>query len=197
MSVDSTGSVKVLRDFSSDAAGSGITIGTDGTRYATITVSTVNSKTATCLVSVNSIPVDGIAISATSLHALHKGSWKTLSAVVTPTNAANPAVTWSSSAPTIVSVDANGKVTADKNAVIPSDIGYVDVVITAQTSNPDVYATCTVRVLSAVFITSLTLNKSELALNVGDEETLVVTARPRTRRIRPSTGLAATPMSQV
>ncbi len=174
VSVDSTGSVKVLRDFSSDAAGSGITIGTDGTRYATITVSTVNSKTATCLVAVNAIPVDGIAISATSL-TLYKGSWKTLSAVVTPTNAADPSVTWSSSDPAIVKVDADGKVTA---VSIPTGADYGEAVITAQSSNSTIYATCTVKVLASVLTTSLTLNKSTLALNVGDEETLVVTGSP-------------------
>lgn len=177
VSVDSTGSVKVLRDFSTDAADGTAIKAVSGVNYVTITVTTVNGKTATCLVSVNTILVDGIAISDTSI-TLNKGSWKKLSAVTTPTNAANPAVTWSSSNTGIATVDATGKVTANPTAVIPSDVGYVEAIITAQTSTASVYATCTVKVVAAVLITSLTLNKSELALNVGDEETLTVTGTP-------------------
>ena len=104
VSVDSTGSVKVLRDYSNDVGGgtSGITV-SGFNRYVTITATatngdtdTTNDKVATCQVAVNTIAVEGIAISDTSL-TLNKGSWKQLSAVITPTNAANPAVTWSSS----------------------------------------------------------------------------------------------------
>ena len=74
-------------------------------------------------------------------------------------------------------VDSTGKVTAKG---IPTGTGkdYGEAVITAQTSNASVYATCTVKVVSAILITSLTLNKSELALNVGEEETLQVTGAP-------------------
>ncbi|NLI54529.1 MAG: SH3 domain-containing protein [Clostridiales bacterium] len=161
VSVDSTGTVKVLRNFS-------------GSVVVTATSNSDNTVTATCSVSVNSIEVDGIAISATSL-TLYKGSWRTLTAVITPTNAADPAVTWSSSNTAVATVDANGKVTA---VGIPAGEDYGEAVITALSSNSSVYATCTVKVLSAVLITSLTLNKSELALNVGDEETLVVTGTP-------------------
>ena len=180
VSVDSTGSVKVLRDYSADAAGSGITV-SGTTRYVTITATATNGdtdatndKTATCLVAVNTIAVDGIAISDTSM-TLNKGSWKQLSAVITPTNAANPAVTWSSSNTAVATVDSTGKVTA---VGIPSGADYGEAIITAQTSNASVYATCSVKVISAILITSLTLNKSELALNVGDEETLTVTGTP-------------------
>ena len=180
VSVDSTGSVKVLRDYSAEAAGSGITV-SGTTRYVTITATATNGDTiiandvtATCLVAVNTIPVDGIAISDTSL-TLNKGSWKQLSAVITPTNAANPAVTWSSSDDTIATVDSTGKVTAKG---IPTGKDYGEAIITAQTSNAGVYATCSIKVVSAILITGLTLNKSELALNVGEEETLTVTGAP-------------------
>lgn len=179
VSVDSTGTVKVLRDYSNDAIAGGITLGTDGvTRYVTITASTINAITAKCLVSVNSIAVDGIAISDTSA-TLYKGSWKQLSAVITPTGAADPAVTWSSSVPEIATVDATGKVTAVATSYTGTDgIEHTETIITAQSSNASVFATCTIKVLSSVLITGLTLNKSELALNVGDEETLTVTGTP-------------------
>lgn len=163
VSVDSTGTVKVLRNF--DTA-------------VTITATTVSvpAITASCSVTVNTVAVDGISLSDTSI-TLYKGSWKTISAVVTPSGAADPAVTWTSSAPSVATVDSTGKITA---VGVPTDKEYGEATITAQTSNSSVKATITVKVLPAVLITSLTLNKSDLALNVGDEETLTVTGTPST-----------------
>ena len=162
VSVDATGTVKVLRNFS-------------GTVKVTATSDANNTAKQECLVSVNSIKVDGIALSDTNV-TIFKGSWKQLTAVVTPTGAADPAVTWISSNPAVATVDSTGKVTAV--GTVPAGQTYVETTITAQTSNASVFATCTVRVQSSVLITSLTLNKSELALNVGEEETLTVTGAP-------------------
>ncbi|GEM_PF-2258978 len=161
VSVDSTGTVKVLRNFS-------------GSVVITATSNDNAAATQDCSVSVNSIAVDGIAISDTSA-TIYKGSWKQLSAVITPTGAADPAVTWSSSNLAVATVDATGKVTA---VGVPAGADYGEAIITAQSSNSSVFATCTIKVLSSVLITSLTLNKSEVALNVGDEETLTVTGTP-------------------
>ncbi len=167
VTVDSTGTIKVLRNFSGSVV---ITAkATNGDSDA------ANDKQAQCSVSVNSIAVDGIALSDTSA-TIYKGSWKQLSAVVTPSGAADPAITWSSADTTVATVDSTGKVTAV--GTVPAGSTYLETTITAQTSNSAVFATCTVRVLSSVLITSLTLNKSELALNVGDEETLTVTGTP-------------------
>ena len=163
VSVDSTGTVKVLRAFPSSTP-------------VTITATTVSlpAVTQTCTVTVNTVAVDGISLSDTSI-TLYKGSYKTVAAVVTPAGAADPAVTWSSSDTNIATVDATGKITA-KGLLSGKDYG--DCVITAQTSNSTVKATVAVHVLTAIPITSLTLNKSDLALNVGDEETLTVTGTP-------------------
>ena len=163
VSVDSTGTIKVLRKF-------------DGDVTITAKSNSTPAVTASCAVSVNTVDVDGISISETAI-TLYKGSWKTLTAVVTPTGAADPAVTWSSSNTDVATVDSNGKITA---VGIPTGKTYGEATITAQTSNSTVSATCTVKVLPAVLITSLTLNKSELSLNVGDEETLTVTGTPTT-----------------
>ena len=161
VSVDSTGTIKVLRNFSVPV---------------TITATTVSlpAVTATCTVTVNSVKVDGISISDTAI-TLYKGSWKKLTAVITPSGAADPAVTWSSSDPAIAKVDNDGTVTA---VSVPTGKTYGEATITAQSSNPTVKATCTIKVLPAVLVTSLTLNKSDLAMNVGNEETLTVTGTP-------------------
>ena len=164
VSVDATGTVKVLRNFSGSVI---------------VTAKSNNNAAATqdCSISVNSINVDGIALSDTSL-TLYKGSFKQLTAVVTPAGAADSSVSWTSSNSDIVKVDpTTGKITAVGTVVI-SGVTYDTATITAQTSNASVFATCTVKVLPSVLITSLTLNKSELALNVGDEDTLTVSGSP-------------------
>ena len=166
VTVDSTGTVKVLRDFTTPVTITATANGVDPLSLVPVT--------ATCTVSVNRINVDGIALSDTSA-TLYKGSFKKLTAVITPTGAADPAITWSSSNTAVATVDSTGKVTA---VGIPAGADYGEAVITALTSNSSVFATCTIKVLSSVLITSLTLNKSELALNVGDEETLSVTGAP-------------------
>ncbi|MDP3446973.1 MAG: Ig-like domain-containing protein, partial [Eubacteriales bacterium] len=161
VSVDSTGTVKVLRNFT-------------GTVTVTATSNDTPTATQNCLISVNTILVDGISISDTSA-TIYKGSWKQLSAVITPSGAADPAITWTSSNTAVATVDSTGKVTA---VSVPAGATYGEAIITAQSSNPSVFSTCTIRVLQSVLITSLTLNKSDLALNVGDEETLTVTGTP-------------------
>lgn len=70
-------------------------------------------------------------------------------------------VTWTSSAPTVATVDANGTVVA---------IGFGTATITASTE--DKSATCTV----TVFLAALELDESELSLDVGDTEDLTVTS---------------------
>ena len=172
VSVDATGTVKVLRNFSGAVV---ITAKATNGDNLTTDLLGANDKTATCSVSVNSIAVDGISISDTSA-TLYKGSWKKLSATVTPTGAADPSITWSSSDPTIATVDSTGKVTAVN--VLPATATSATATITAQSSTPSIKATCTITVLPAVLITSLTLNKSDVALNVGDEETLTITGTP-------------------
>jgi len=69
------------------------------------------AATQTCSVTVNTLAVDGISLSDTSA-TLYKGSWKQLSAVITPSGAADPAITWTSSNEAIAKVDSTGKVTA-------------------------------------------------------------------------------------
>ena len=165
VSVDSTGSIKVLRSF-------------PDTTPVTITATTVSlpAVSATCTVTVNSVAVDGISISDTTA-TLYKGSWKKLTTVITPSGAADPAVTWSSNNTAVATVDDTGKIIA---VGVPTGKEFGEAVITAQSSNVSVKATCTVKVLPAVLITSLTLNKSEVAMNVGDEEPLTVTGTPTT-----------------
>ena len=97
---------------------------------AVITVTTVDgAKSAKITVNVN-VPVSGVTISQKEI-TLSDGTQKTLSATVLPQAAGNKRLTWSTSASDIVSVDANGVLTAKKAGkatitVKTVDGGYTD-----------------------------------------------------------------------
>lgn len=85
------------------------------------------------------IPVASITLDATS-KTLAKGGTYQLVATVLPANATNKTVTWSSSAPTVVSVSSSGLITALKTGTAT---------ITAKTNNNKT-ATCVVTVTAIV-----------------------------------------------
>lgn len=139
----------------------------------TITVATVDgNKTATCNVTVNSVPVTGVTLNKTSL-TIEEGQTSTLVATVAPTNATNKNVTWSSSDSTVASVSSSGVVTAVKKGTAT---------ITVTTVDGDKTATCDVTVneksVTPIAVTGVSLNKTSLSLKEGDSETLIETVSP-------------------
>ena len=127
---------------------------------------TAGGKFASCVVTVRKkpVPVTSVTLNKTSL-ALTKGESKTLTATVTPADATNKTVSWTSSDPSIASVDSKGKVTGTGNG---------SATITAKTEDKE--ATCTVTV--TVPIESISLNKTELTLDKGQSETLIAIVKP-------------------
>ena len=82
-----------------------------GNGTATITVTTKElSKTATCAITVAQW-VTGITLNKTSL-VMAEGKSETLTATITPTNANDKSLTWTSSNTSVATVDQTGKVTA-------------------------------------------------------------------------------------
>ena len=123
-------------------------------------------KSASCVVTVSkkTIPVSSVSLNKTSLD-LTKGESKTLVATVTPADATNKTISWTSSNPSVASVDSKGKVTGTGNG---------SATITAKADDKE--ATCAVTV--TVLIESLSLNKTELTLNKGQSETLIAIIKP-------------------
>ncbi len=80
---------------------------------ATISAKSDNGKIATSVIVVetSAIAVTGIKLNKTT-SSLKKGETETLVATITPSNATNKGITWSSNNTSIVKVDSNGKVTA-------------------------------------------------------------------------------------
>ncbi len=100
---------------------------------ATITVKTADGgKTATCSVTVTAkvVAVAGVSLDKTSLE-LTEGEEVTLKATVTPDNASNKNVTWTSSNPEVATVE-NGKVTAVKAGTTTITVTTVDGAKTAK-----------------------------------------------------------------
>ena len=133
---------------------------------ATITVKTINGKEASCTVTVTQKPeekpqtvnTNGISLSAGS-KTLDVGDDFTLTATVSPSNATNKSVTWTSSNNSVASVS-NGKVTA---------IGAGTATITAKASGGQT-ATCTVTVNKKVEgFTWQQITQSNCPLNISNE----------------------------
>ncbi len=123
----------------------------------------VGDKIASCTVTVR-VPVESVNLNRTDI-TLDEGESITLKATVTPKDADDQAVTWSSSDGSIVSVDQEGTVQAIKqgSAIIQAKAG-------------DKQATCSVTVAKRV--TSVTLDKTSLTLHVGETSTLTATVQP-------------------
>ncbi len=102
-----------------------------------ITVTTASGKcTASCNVTVKEIPATGVTLSATTA-SVYIGEFVNLTASVTPANASDKTVTWTSSNSEIAVVDETGKVTG-------VELGKAT--ITATTKN-GISASCEVTVL--------------------------------------------------
>ena len=120
-------------------------------------------KTATCSVKVT-VPVQNITLDKTAL-TLAKGEKATLTATVSPADATDKTVTWSSTDPSVAQVDQNGVVSAIKggSAVIKAQAGGKSAVC-------GVTVTCPVE--------SVSLDKTSLTLEVGQTFTLTATVYP-------------------
>jgi len=132
---------------------------------ATITATSNNNIKASCTVTVTA-SVTGVSLNKTSI-TLTAGGSEILTATVTPSNATNKGVTWSSSNTSVATVDNNGKVTAKAGGTAT---------ITVKTNDGNKTATCKVTVNVAV--TGVSLNKTSLTLTVGGSETLTKTVTP-------------------
>ena len=136
-----------------------------GCGSAVITV-TVGTLTATCTVNVTELinEVTSITLNSYSLN-LNKGETDYLEATVLPEDASDRSVVWSSSDPAVVSVNQDGKVTAEKG-------GYALI----RASAGSITAECEVYVFSPV--TAITIGAKELTLAKGTSITLNATIVP-------------------
>ncbi|MBR6846282.1 MAG: Ig domain-containing protein [Bacteroidaceae bacterium] len=126
---------------------------TDETKHA------MSDVTFKMTVPAANIPVTGITLNKTTASLTSRGQTLQLTATVTPDNATDKSVIWSSSNPSVATVDANGLVTA---------VSSGRTTITATTADgSNKTATCAVTVNISVPVTGITLNKTTASLTHG------------------------------
>ena len=144
---------------------------------ATITVKTDDGgKTATCNVTVTyngdpggEISVSQVTISPTTAN-MTVGDTKQFSVKIDPANATNQDVSWSSSEPSVASVDSKGMVTAKAE-------GKATITVTAKDGGVSSKATVTVS-NKVVPVTGVTVSPTSLTMEIGDSKSLTVTVNP-------------------
>lgn len=135
-----------------------------GTHGQSLRVEAIRIRVVPSTVHIESVSLnkttDNLTVGATSM----------LSAALTPSNAANKAVTWTSSKPSVVAVDSTGKVAA---------LSAGSAVITVKTSDSNKTSNCVITVGDlVVHPLSISLNKSTDTLTVGGTDTLSVAVNP-------------------
>ena len=126
------------------------------TGTTTITVTTDDGGfTSSCKVNVTN-PVRGVALNDTTM-TIYNGTSKQLFATVTPLDADNPSLIWSSSDDTIATVDENGVVTAGHSTG--------SAVITVRTVDGGYTANCTVK--TGKKVTDVYISDSQVLLVPG------------------------------
>ena len=115
-----------------------------------------------------SVSVTGVTLDQTTL-TLEKGEDAQLTATVTPADADNKNVTWTSSNTAVAAVDNTGKVTA---------VGKGTAVITVTTEDGNFTATCAVTVEEHIAVTGVTIDQTTLTLEKGADAQLTATVEP-------------------
>ena len=143
-----------------------------GIGTATITAAAVDGSgvKAECIVSVSGVPVKSIVLSRTSA-SLKATETVTLTATVTPANASDKSVLWSSKNNEIATVDDNGVITAQS-------IGET-VISATSVSNPEVTADCHITVVPTP-VTEINLNQTSVYIQVGATFQFEATILPET-----------------
>lgn len=138
----------------------------DGTAY--ITVQTVDGLySATCRVVVVT-RVESVALSKTKA-TMYTTDKLTLKATISPSNATNKNVRWTSSNTKVATVDSKGVVTA---------VGSGKCVITVTTENSSRTATCNITVKKKTEVASITLDRTAKGLYKNGSFTLTATVNP-------------------
>ena len=112
--------------------------------------------------------VTGVTLSETTL-TLDVGESDTLTATITPSNATDQNVTWSSDNESVATVDQNGRVTA---------VAQGGATITAAVDGKSAECYVTVNAAAPVPVTSVSLDKTSLELTEGKTAQLTATVEP-------------------
>jgi uncharacterized protein YjdB len=137
---------------------------------ATISATSANGKTASCVVTVSNIAVTSVTLNASTAK-ITVGSTSQLTATIAPTTATIKTVSWTSSNTSIATVSSTGLVTG---------VAAGSATITATSTSGSKTATCAVTIYIPVPVTSVSLSASTATIAVGYTSQLTATAAPAT-----------------
>lgn len=145
--------------------------GVDPTGNVSVNVNAgATTSSATMSIPINATLITGFSVSP-SLWSMSVGDKKILNTVFTPTNATNKAVAWTSSDPSIATVNATtGEITG---------VSAGTATITATTQQGSFVSTSVITVNPATAVSKVTINKSTLRLKKGSNEKLIATVSPQ------------------
>ena len=149
-----------------------VTANSSGSATITCKANDGSGKTATCSITVkeSTVYVTGISLNISSA-SLNVGDTKQLTATITPYNATDKSVSWSSSNYSVASVSSNGLVTAVSS-------GSATITCKANDGSGKT-ASCSITVKeSTVYVTGISLNSSSASLTVGSTKQLTATITP-------------------
>ena len=138
---------------------------------AVVRVTTLESGySATCSIKVVAevIHVQGIALNNTTA-SVKQGKTLALTATISPSNASNKAVSWTSSNESVATVNSSGYITA---------ISQGTTTITATTADGGFSSSCQVSVTEPVRVTGISLDRSSISLSEQRTATLVAAVAP-------------------
>ena len=126
---------------------------------------------ANCVVTVTKTitPVKSVSVSSNSI-ALNVGTSKVITATVSPSNANNKDVKWTSSNTSVATVDQSGKITA-------VGVGTATVTVTSVDGNKTAKVTVTVT-KTVTHVKSVSVSSNSIALNVGTSKVITATVSP-------------------
>lgn len=143
-----------------------------GRAKITVTTKDGSFKDSVKITVTDKIDVKGVKLNATSKN-LPKGKTYTLKATVSPSNASDKRVKWSTSDETIATVSSSGVVKGIKAGTVN---------ITCKTVDGDIKAKCKIRVTQAV--TGVTLNKTSLSVGTERKAAIEASVLPENATIR-------------
>lgn len=114
------------------------------------------------------VSVTGVSVTPTSV-TLGVGATQQLTPTITPNNATDKAVTYSTSASGVATVSSTGLITA-------ASAGSATITVT--THDGSFTATCSVTVTAPIAVTGVSLNKPSTTIEAGQTETLTATVTP-------------------
>ncbi|MBR4455127.1 MAG: Ig domain-containing protein [Solobacterium sp.] len=141
---------------------------------AVITAKSPDGPSRTCPVTVREqgggVPVDSVSVSSTSVRLKNIGDTYKLAAIISPGNASNKNVTWSSNKPSVVTVDGNGTLRAVANGSAK---------VTVKTDDGGKTAVCTVRVGDGgIALEDIDVDPYNATIKVGQTLQLKVIYKP-------------------